>query len=187
MHHVYTTPAFVVSSAPYGEAGKSLLLFSRDFGMIWATAQGIRLHQSKLRHHVQDYSFSYVSVVRGREMWRLTGAVEFKQYTKPSKLYVRILGILKRLLPGEEKNEKLFDVIEKFHEFLEKGEGGDKEFIEILTMLRILDCLGYVREKTPFESVLLTTDFDSSALDLIKQHKTYAVKEINNALKESQL
>ena len=80
MHHIYTTEAFVIHSAPQGEAGKFLLLFTKDFGMIGVMAQGIRLIKSKLRHHVQDYSYCMVSIVRGKEVWRLTGASEIKNY-----------------------------------------------------------------------------------------------------------
>jgi recombinational DNA repair protein (RecF pathway) len=54
VHHIYTNPAFIVHSSPYGEAGKFLLLFTKDFGMIGAVAQGIRLTQSKLRYHIQQ-------------------------------------------------------------------------------------------------------------------------------------
>lgn len=185
MHHIYTTPAFVVSSLPKGEAGKSLLLFTRDFGMIWATAQGIRLEQSKLRHHIQDYSFSYVSIVRGKEMWRLTGAGELEEKIKPSKLYVRILNVLKRLLTGEEKNEKLFEIIETSAQasFDEK----DTEFVECIIMLRILNALGYISNKKEFEQFLADNSLAPGLIEEMKKVKLLVVQEINSALKESQL
>ncbi len=185
MHHIYTTPAFVVSSLPRGEAGKSLLLFTRDFGMIWATAQGIRLSQSKLRHHIQDYSFSYVSIVRGKEMWRLTGAGELQEKIKPSKLYVRILNVLKRLLTGEEKNEKLFEIIETSSKAT--YEEKDTEIIECIIMLRILNALGYISNKKEFDKFLIDNALSPDLVEEMKKVKLLVVKEINSALKESQL
>ena len=110
MHHIYTTPAFVIHSSPHGESGKFLLLFTRDFGMIGATAQGIRLGTSKLRYHIQDFDFSSISIVRGKEVWRITGAHEL-EHTKNTIVHLKILKFLKRLLHGEEKNEKLFEII----------------------------------------------------------------------------
>ena len=53
-HHVYTTPAYLIESTPSGEANKSYLLFTKDLGMIRATAQGVRLLKSKLRYSLQD-------------------------------------------------------------------------------------------------------------------------------------
>ena len=74
MHAIHTTPGFIIGSRPYGEAGKMLSIFTRDFGLVTATAQGIRLERSKLRYHAQDLSFGSFSLVRGREFWRLTSA-----------------------------------------------------------------------------------------------------------------
>src|SRR3989344_8971745 len=110
MHHIYTTQAFVIHSSPYGESCKFLLLFTKDFGMIGAVAQGIRLIKSKLRYHIQDYSFSNISIVRGKEVWRLTGAHGLEEKVQPQIIHIKILKLLKRLLHGEEKNEKLFEI-----------------------------------------------------------------------------
>jgi len=164
--------------------------------MVPATAQGVRLVQSKLRYHTQDYSYSLFSFVRGKEVWRMIGATEllqekggeFIEDKENKKLYVRILSLLKRLLPGEEKNEKLFEVVSMLYAFLNKEKASEnRELIEIATVLRILHHLGYIREKTPFESVLQSTTLNPVVIEEIKKHKTYALKEINNALKESQL
>ena len=59
MHPIHTTLGFVINSRPYGEAGKLLSIFTRDFGLVLANAQGIRLEKSKLRPFIQDYSFGY--------------------------------------------------------------------------------------------------------------------------------
>ena len=74
MHAIHTTQGFIISSRPYGEAGRILSIFTRDFGLVTATAQGIRLERSKLRYHAQELSFGSFSLVRGREFWRLTSA-----------------------------------------------------------------------------------------------------------------
>lgn len=173
MHHIYTTPAFVINSAPHGEAGKFLLLFTKDFGMIGAVAQGIRLSQSKLRYHVQDFSFCIVSIVKGKEVWRLTGAHEIEGNAKPDILQIKILKLLKRLLQGEEKNEKLFGIIENLYK--DEIKSGESEIVECVTVLKILNSLGYV------------SDNDLALIDNAKENKSKMIKVINLALNESQL
>ncbi|MEK7646238.1 MAG: recombination protein O N-terminal domain-containing protein [Patescibacteria group bacterium] len=74
MYSIHTTPGFVIGSRPYGEAGKMLSIFTRDLGLVSVAAQGIRLEKSKLRYHTSDYSLGIFSLVRGKEVWRLTSA-----------------------------------------------------------------------------------------------------------------
>lgn len=76
MHNIYTTSGFVIGSSLYGEADKMLFVFTRDFGLVNVIAKGIRLGRSKLRFCTQDYSLGIYSLVRGRDMWRLTDARE---------------------------------------------------------------------------------------------------------------
>jgi recombinational DNA repair protein (RecF pathway) len=184
MHHIYTTPAFIIHSSPHGEAGKFLLLFTRDFGMIGATAQGIRLQQSKLRFHVQDGNFSNVSVVRGKEVWRLTGAVEI-EHEKATVLHLKILRILKRLLHGEDKNDKLFEIVEVLYGT--NINESDYEVIECLTILRILNTLGYIKNNDELLPFLSNTDLNQDILSQFSNIKARVINIINNALKESQL
>lgn len=184
MHHIYTTPAFVVHSSPHGEAGKFLLLFTRDFGMIGATAQGIRLSQSKLRYHVQDSSFSNISVVRGKEVWRLTGAHEIL-HSKNSILHLKILKLLRRLLQGEDKNERLFEIIEELY----KTEVSESDFneVECITVLRILNTLGYIRNSNEVEDILKDNTINSEVINNFRPKKSIILNIINSGLKESQL
>ncbi len=184
MHHIYTTPAFVIHSTSHGEAGKFLLLFTENFGMIGATAQGIRLPSSKLRYHLQDFSYSNVSVVRGKEVWRVTGAHEIP-HTKSILLHNKILKFLKRLLHGEEKNEKLFEIIKELY----KTEITDKDHdaVECITVLRILNTLGYINNIDKLNIFLKNTSINDDIIKNINAIRQIVVKVINSALKESQL
>ncbi|MBP9701530.1 MAG: recombination protein O N-terminal domain-containing protein [Candidatus Pacebacteria bacterium] len=157
---VHTTEGFILSSAPIGEANRIYHIFTREFGMIIATAQGVRLNKSKLRPHLLDYSFSSVSLVRGKEFWRITSASSTNKNT--NKIYIQILTIIKRLLQGEGEHEVLFDYLkqELFKENLDETD----------IMIKILTDLGYV-------SVNETKGAD----------KTKLVSLINKGLKESQL
>ena len=193
-HHIYTTPGFVVDSRPHGEAGKFLYIFTRDLGMIGGVAQGIRLTQSKLRYHAQDFSLATFSLVRGKEIWRIVGAEEFpKLLTKDlariptvSPLFVRIMKTLKRLIAGEEKNEKLFETVISAYNFLSSTTHSEAD-VEYIIMLRILHRLGYVRDIPEFAVFLADDSFDVNILTAIQPLRSKAIKEINTALKESHL
>lgn len=184
MHHIYTTPAFVIHSSPHGEAGKFILFFTRDFGMIGAVAQGIRLTQSKLRYHIQDFNFSSISIVRGKEVWRLTGAHELENKISPTLLHLKILKLLKRLLHGEEKNEKLFEIVEELYKTKIKEE--DYDAAECLVVLRVLNSLGYISNANLLE-FLDTNLINDGLIQSIKTRKTELIKVINSALNETQL
>lgn len=82
MHTIHTTPALVVGSKPNGEASKLIFLFTREFGLITAVAQGIRFEKSKLRYCAQDYNLGIFSLVKGKEFWRLVGAEELPRQSK---------------------------------------------------------------------------------------------------------
>lgn len=157
---VHTTNAFVLSSISHGEANKMYHLFTRDFGLVIATAQGIRLSKSKLRPHLLDYALSAVSLVKGRDFWRITSANSI--YKSKDKKYVQILSVIKRLLQGEGEHALLFDYL---RENLLKENIDETE-----VMIKILYELGYVNEKE-------IKDADQKKL----------ISLINKGLKESQL
>ena len=152
--------------------------------MIGATAQGIRLGTSKLRYHMQDFNFSNVSIVRGKEVWRVTGAHEL-EHTPSTAVHLKILKLLKRLLQGEDKNEKLFEILEELYRTEIKEE--DFEYVECLTVLRTLNTLGYVRAINQFDQFFKNNLIDAEIIEKAKALKSDIVKVINQALKESHL
>ena len=159
--------------------------------MVGATAQGVRLTQSKLRYHAQDYSHGVFSFVRGKEVWRMTGAKEIEGKgemvdTDNRKLYIRILILLNRLLPGEEKNEKLFEIVERLYNFL-VGDVNSRELVEYVTVLRILYSLGYIYNKDTFKNLLEKCDLNEDVFKEVEVLRKEIIKEINEGLRESQL
>lgn len=156
---IHTTEGFILSSTPIGEANRIYRIFTREFGVIVATAQGVRLNTSKLRPHLMDYVFSSISLVKGKEFWRITSASEISR--SKDRVYIQILTIIKRLLQGEGEHVALFDYLkqELFKENLD----------ETNLMVRILLELGYIDGKE------------------ITDNKKDLINLINKGLKESQL
>ena len=194
-HHIYTTDAFVIESTLSGEADRFFTLFTRELGLIRASAKGVRLQKSKLRYSLQDFSRTRVSFVRGKEIWRITSArIEdnlYKRYEddKPV-VYViaHLLGLIKRLVVGEQKDEALFDILAQAFTFLESRSVWAEELklFEIIVVLQILDNLGYLRQRQEFQQ-FIKNNWSEEVLMAMAEHKNIALKEINSSLKETQL
>lgn len=196
MYHIHTTPAFVVNVLPSGERHQFITLFTKDFGMIRAKVQSVRVPLSKLRYALQEYSYTYVSLVKGKDIWRVVNAqpiyniyFELKDIQSVFMSIARILSLLKRLLPEEGCESIIFD---DFHHLCEaslkfKYDQEELGTLEWLFLIRTMCTLGYAR-KEQF-GLLCTEDlgWGPEYLHSIFSYKEGAVGAINNALKVSQL
>ncbi len=189
MHSIHTTPGFILDSKPYGEAGKVLSIFTRDFGLVIATAQGIRLEQSKLRYFSQDRVFGMFSLVRGKEFWRLTSAASSEPRSSEA-LFARIALLLRRLVQGEEAHPELFDLVAKLNDFcaVEKDMSDNElDAVESLTVLRILGLLGYIGADDSLAPFMAGSEITPRLLEEALKQRLSMNKHINKALKESHL
>lgn len=200
MHSIHTTSGIVLKSRPYGEADKMLSIFTSDLGLVTATARGIRLEKSKLRYHVQDYSFGTFSLVRGKEYWRLTSAGELRlkdvgklNDRKNQEVMVRISLLLSRLLQGEESHPKLFDYIRACYEYLSEndllGEITEEHLktLESVTVYRILHSLGYISGGGELDECFKEVEMTAELIFNMGNKRTIINQHINKALKESHL
>ena len=114
MHHIYHTEGIILGSKNFGEAGKYYSVFTRDLGLIYASAQGVRKMSSKLRFILQDFAYVKIDLVQGKDFWRVTNVSKtnkLEQIAKQSEHFVvffNIARLLKRLLAGVEPNPALF-------------------------------------------------------------------------------
>jgi recombinational DNA repair protein (RecF pathway) len=210
MHQIHTTPGFIIDSRPYGEAGKILSVFTRDFGLVQATAQGIRLEKSKLRYHSQMYSLATFSLVRGKEFWRLTSAAPFRlrqlsltrkllgRPASPSgrkeslryELIARLALLLRRLLHGEEARPEAFDALAGCLEFVSEHDDLDDQqlaTLESLTVARILHWSGYIGDDKELNGHMKTFEITADLIEALKGKRSVFNQHINKALKESQM
>ena len=123
------------------EADRIYTLLTRELGLIRATALGVRKEASKLRGALEPFSLSTISLVRGKEYWRITSAVFIKSISSITKI-VRPLLLLEKLVQGEDPHRELFDVIEEAINF----RGERNEMFETQLVAKILYQLGYLQE-----------------------------------------
>ena len=194
MHHIYTTKAIIIRSIPIGEANKYYFLLTEDLGFIRATAQGVRLDKSKLKGHLQDFCFVEISLVKGKDIWRITSvqtieAGDFIKNTNKLIAIKNVFNLLTRLLHGEEKNEALFASVESFYNFLLKNNLNLENIknLETITVLRILYYLGYFKKTFELSDYVMDYDLSLDILDLFNKNRQIAILDINNALNETHL
>ena len=194
-HHIYQTDGFILGSINSGEANRYLYIFTRDLGMIQATAQGVRLVESKLRYSLQNYSLSHLSLVRGKDVWRITSASKLFNLHENLKdkdsfeVFFKVFSLLRRLLAGEEKNEELFNILRAAFLFLKETPlaGEALSNFEYILVLRILNSLGYLGDHSAFEPFLAAEIWHLDLLEKMGPLSKKVVSAINDSLKESQL
>jgi len=195
-YHIHKTPGLILNITPSGESNIFLIAFTRELGLIKATAQGARLVKSKLRYGIQKYEISQLSFVYGKYTWRLTNAVpEYSTYydSKENGMVTKIISntcsLLQRLLVGEEKNAELFDLVINGFTFLKNKALSEKDLkhFEFLFILRILYNLGYVSGSGGLEILALGSIWNKKVIQDISDYRQEAVVAINRAILESQL
>lgn len=194
MHHIYTTKAIIIKSFPIGEANKYYFCLTEDLGFIQASAQGVRLDKSKLKGHLQEFCLVKLSLVKGKNVWRIVGVetIENGNFIKDVDKLIAIKNIfylLLRLLHGEEKNISLFETIESFYLFLLKNELSKSNIqnLETIIVLRVLYHLGYFKETFELIEFVKNNNLSNDILVLFSDKKNKAILDINNALKETHL
>lgn len=157
---IFTTDSFIVKAEPTRDADVSLLLFTEQFGLLHAVAKSARQVKSKLRPSLQSLSFSSMSLVKGREVWRVTSAkkhISLHDKRLPityKSMLARILLFVERFCPRETSEQQIFENLKDLSGFIFKREADKKtagtanaeiiESIELIFAIKTLFELGYV-------------------------------------------
>lgn len=192
MHAIHHTDAFVVKSAPNGEANLRLWLFTESFGLVVATVQGVRKAGAKLAMHTTDYSLIAADLVRGKEVWRLTSArEEYNPFIgKPSdergRAFVRTLGIIDRFCQGEEAHDALFAHLREAVQTLSLSEEIDVRSFDTILLWKAMVLLGY-GTVSPAQQQLFTLPLAEAVRYIDDATRTALIRETNVVIKESHL
>ena len=109
----FTTRALVLNQYTSDENDVILKVFTEEFGVIFVVAKSLKKKDGKLKAHVRKYHFTNLTVVKGKEVWRLTGASELAIMLKlrnadRKSLIPEIAKLIDRLYHGSEKHVELF-------------------------------------------------------------------------------
>lgn len=137
----YITKCIILESYDQGEHDRAYKVFTREFGLLICQAKSIRKLESKLRAHMLPRSISLVTLVQGKEVWRLVGA---EKETIISSYIHEATTLLKRFVRGEGAHKALYDRIVSF---LTSKEIYDESSARLLLYYILLVELGYADAK----------------------------------------
>ncbi len=188
-----TVRAIVVARRSAGEGSVRISLYTDSLGLISALAKSAREERSKLRPHLQVGTTGVFSLVKGRDVWRVTGATStensyFALAGKKSaqEAAARVIAIVRQFIRGEGSDPYLFSVLFGFFRALPEMEEEYALEAECVAVLRVLAALGYVRED-PHMTSFLDISYDAATLKQVRVSRASLVRLINEAISESGL
>jgi len=179
-HQVYLTEGIILKKKDFGEADRLFWIYTEKFGMIMASAKGVRLEKSKLRNSLSVFSYGEFAVISSRDFWRIVDAREKvlpktnAGFSEQAKVFAKIVNLAVRMIKGEDRNDKAWlELKNVFVKIFTKPirQAGDQaeniKDLEITSVARLLKALGYI--------------------DKISENKSDLLLSINRAIKESML
>ncbi len=190
----YETEGLIIGHRNLGEANRLYQVLALDFGLINVLAQGIRHGRSKLRYHLEDFSFARLNLVRGREIWRVVGADDLglpNPSAQEGHFFLKKMAlILRRLIHGEEANPIIYqDLKQAFLLISESVPPSRRNLVnlEVFIVARLLSQLGYLAPSPELKNIFLDPDFSWREIEKIKDFRSSLIKQINQALEITQL
>ncbi|HEY4514226.1 MAG TPA: recombination protein O N-terminal domain-containing protein [Candidatus Paceibacterota bacterium] len=191
MYQKYQTEALVMGNWESGEADRVMHLFSRDFGLVAARAGALRREKSKMRYALTNYSRVEVSLIRGKNNWRLAGtrALHIPSGSDPRGItaFARIAELVTRLVTGEETNPYLFAALSEAHNAFMQKDCGAAGTIELVCVARVLYSLGYISAEALKTALFTHTAYADVHLAEAETLRDKLLSSINRAIAETQL
>lgn len=147
----YTTEAFILREYPQDENDFVYKVWTKDFGIIFVLARSIRKINAKLRMNAKKNEFLNMTLVKGRDVWRLTGVEEIKENLGTSQYFSEIKLLISetinRFLEEKKTYKKLFEKL-KFLTICSNGLTQMDPFkLKILIYYLVLVDTGYADAK----------------------------------------
>ncbi len=177
------TRCIVLDAYEYSEHDKTYKVFTREFGLLTCHAKSVRKLESKLRAHILPRSCSLITLVQGREVWRLVGA---EKETIESPYIHEVTTLLKRFIRGEGSHKALYD---RLIDFLTNKTVYDEQTTRLLLYYVLLVDLGYADAKVVGAKTL--QEYIQYSIDDLYTHllltKSTVRAHVQAVLKEIQL
>jgi recombinational DNA repair protein (RecF pathway) len=191
MHTLHTTLAYVLDAYPHGESNYVYKLFTRNLGLLYAHAQSVRELKSKNKFALQTGHITEITLVRGREVWRITTAQHVPEQLdadEQNHMSRNVLNLIGKFLAVEDVSERVFDTMTSGIQTSRTCKQEDVMLVEAITILRIMDILGFVAR--PLEELVIAHflgkhDFSKETIEIAREHKKTLLIRVNTALREA--
>ncbi|KND50155.1 MAG: DNA repair protein RecO [Parcubacteria bacterium C7867-008] len=189
MRHKYTTAALVLARFPLSEASSLVTLLTADFGVIRARSQGLRKPGAKMSAGLQTLAESDVTLLKGKEGWRMAGSVLARDWAhvlpKDARTRAgRVAELMLRFVHGEATDATLFTIYTNFITVLPTLSEVEQDAAECLAVLRILRTLGLDAGVIPGEG---DEDYSEATRAVVRAERTDIISRINRGIGASGL
>lgn len=194
-HELTITEGFILKAYDVAEASRMLSIYTEEAGLVLARAQGVREFKSKMRYSLQPFSLTYISLIRGREYWRIVNSQEPEDFSDmmqnraKRELVARVFSLVSRLVQGEEQNKNLFHHLRKTFYFLKNTDLNKSQLhnLEVIVSLNILYLLGYLPESDNLKTFISFEEWSESILDSVTPLKNEALHTIRRSFDQTHL
>jgi recombinational DNA repair protein (RecF pathway) len=207
MYHIYHTEGIILASTATGESDRFFQILTPDLGLIPAVARGSRALVSKLKYHLSDHAHIQLDLVRGKEVWTITGVMPTDDGVPELTVspYVMMLAsFVKRLVHGQEPSHELFATMvaawrllaavpqsiasdSTVHDVTYNAVSGmASDAIVLAAKLYILAFLGYASNVSVLARVG-DTPFCAETVMIVTANKGVATREVARSLAETHL
>lgn len=183
----------VIRKTSSGDGSARIQLYTDSAGLIWVHAQSAREERSQLRAHIQIGTRGTFSLVRGRDVWRLSGIMntENLHYAlsgKPEfqKALQRVLIFIRQFVRGEGSDPYFFSVLWGFLLELPRFDDNRLPDAEHAVVLRMLSSLGYVEGGVAVDR-FLSVRYDPETLQRFSESRKEVLDVINEGIHVSGL
>jgi len=115
----YRTRGIVLKKNDRGESDQILTFYTKEFGKLEILGKAIRKIKSKLRSGAELFYLSEIEFIQGKAYKTLTDAILIEKFKNPRddlkklKIAYQVSETLDTLVDKQEKDEKIFDLLEE--------------------------------------------------------------------------
>ncbi len=141
------TEAIILRTVDLGEVDRFLTIYTKEFGKIQVVARGVKKIESKLRYHLEPFSYNHLILIQGKNFRIVKDAVLINQFLpmredlERIKIVYKIIDLVDELIVGEERDEDIWNLFLKVFE--ELNVGGSASHIVQNFQDNLLRLLGY--------------------------------------------
>ena len=190
MHTVHHSQSVIIKSTPSGESNRLVWLFTKEFGLIVATVQGVRNKGAKLQSQIIDYTFIEADLVKGKDIWRLVSAsvtlnpLQGSLRSPAARAYVRTLSFISRFVIDEEPHDFLYKHLLECATLISTTI--DAKSLDTLSIWKMLVLLGYIAP-TEEQSIFMDISLKEAAERLSESYRAELIEKVQDAIKQSHL
>lgn len=148
------TEALVLRRRSVGETDRSVLLFTKNYGIIWATARGVRNVRSRRSAHLEPFNITIVTLHENGSFYSITDATAVSMFGIQTtsflkmRAYYLLSEIIERIIPGSVPHKEAYRQTALMFSDVYKADEKDVPAIMEKYLTRMLIHLGYISEET---------------------------------------